>query len=451
MAEHRVGELAGRGERLVAVAELLAEEMVDRGEHLGSRAVVARERQALRRCLAALAEDRDVRVAEAVDRLELVADEERRRGCAPVPPRRAGRSISHWRRFVSWNSSTMIARKRSCSVSRTSGRRAGGRARAAAGLRSRAPTRAASRLRTRRRRDRAAPAAARCRAPRARRARPARGARAPRELGGAVAARAASRGRAAARGSAPSASAAFAAASWFSVAPGSAASSARPPCSSASRSATPACSPSSSFSSRPGRAQRLVDAVSIRRSPLAPYVASSRSRSDRAPAQNAASARSNASPRMHGAVLVVELAEAGIDADRERMRAQQPRAEAVDRRDPRAVEPPREVVAPARVQRGADARAQLARRLARVGDDEHRLDVEPSSQTARTKRSTSTGRLPGAGARRDEHLAGRFDRRASAARSRRAPPGTSSRGRTRWGTSPPFGSCWTSPARMRVA
>ena len=46
----------------------------------------------------------------------------------------------------------------------------------------------------------------------------------------------------------------------------------------------------------------------------------------------------------HRAVLLVELAEARVDPDRERMRAQEPRAEAVDGRDPRAVEPPREVV-----------------------------------------------------------------------------------------------------------
>ena len=76
MAEDRVGELARGRERLVAVAELLAEEVVDGGEHLGPRAVVLRQRQPQRRALAALAEDRDVGVPEAVDRLELVADEE---------------------------------------------------------------------------------------------------------------------------------------------------------------------------------------------------------------------------------------------------------------------------------------------------------------------------------------------------------------------------------------
>ncbi len=61
------------------------------------------------------------------------------------------------------------------------------------------------------------------------------------------------------------------------------------------------------------------------------------------------------------AVLIVELAEPRIDADRERMRAQQPRAEAVDRRDPRTVEPAREIGAAARVQRGADARSATRR------------------------------------------------------------------------------------------
>ena len=63
-------------ERLVVVAELLAEEVVDGREHLWPRAVVAGQRQALRGCLAALAEDGDVGMTEAVDRLELVADEE---------------------------------------------------------------------------------------------------------------------------------------------------------------------------------------------------------------------------------------------------------------------------------------------------------------------------------------------------------------------------------------
>src|SRR5262249_53487352 len=52
------------------------EEVVDRSEHLGARAVVRGQRQPLRGRLAPGAEDVDVRVAERVDRLELVADEE---------------------------------------------------------------------------------------------------------------------------------------------------------------------------------------------------------------------------------------------------------------------------------------------------------------------------------------------------------------------------------------
>src|SRR5581483_11971446 len=74
-----------------------------------------------------------------------------------------------------------------------------------------------------------------------------------------------------------------------------------------------------------------------------------------------------------GAVLVVELAEPRVDADREGVRTQEPRAEAVNRRDPRTVEASGEVVAAASVQCGANPRAQLARRLARVRDHEHRL------------------------------------------------------------------------------
>src|SRR5207247_948957 len=92
-----------------------------------------------------------------------------------------------------------------------------------------------------------------------------------------------------------------------------------------------------------------------------------------------AEARERALERLaadHLPLLVVELVEARIDPDGERVRAQEPGAEAVDRGDPRAVELAREVGASARMERGADARAQLARRLARVRDDEDRVDVE---------------------------------------------------------------------------
>src|SRR5207302_7437481 len=63
-------------ELLELPAEVRAEELVDGGKHLGARAVVERERERLLDGLAPLAEDLHVRMAEAVDRLELVADEE---------------------------------------------------------------------------------------------------------------------------------------------------------------------------------------------------------------------------------------------------------------------------------------------------------------------------------------------------------------------------------------
>ena len=111
----------------------------------------------------------------------------------------------------------------------------------------------------------------------------------------------------------------------------------------------------------------------------------------------------------HRAVLVVELAEARVDPHRKRVRSQEARAEAVDRRDPRAVEPPREVVAAARVERRADARAQFAGRLAGVGDDEHRLDVEPLLADGTDEALDQYRRLACARAGRDEDLARRVD------------------------------------------
>ena len=74
--EDRVGEAACRDERLVLRPELGAEEMVDDIENLRPGAVVLRQREHARTRCPALAEDLDVRVAETVDRLELVADEE---------------------------------------------------------------------------------------------------------------------------------------------------------------------------------------------------------------------------------------------------------------------------------------------------------------------------------------------------------------------------------------
>src|SRR3954447_207984 len=76
MAENGIRELRCRRERLVLVPEVGAEELVDRCKHLRPRAVVERQRQELLRLLAPRPEDADVRMSKAVDRLELVPDEE---------------------------------------------------------------------------------------------------------------------------------------------------------------------------------------------------------------------------------------------------------------------------------------------------------------------------------------------------------------------------------------
>ena len=82
--EGRPRGAGGRLESLELVAELGCEELVDRGEHLGPRPVVSRQREDGLRCRAALPEHGHVGVPEAVDRLELVADDEE---VSPVPCR----------------------------------------------------------------------------------------------------------------------------------------------------------------------------------------------------------------------------------------------------------------------------------------------------------------------------------------------------------------------------
>src|SRR4029077_3813427 len=74
--EDGIRELGRPGELLKLTAEVRAEKLVDGGQHLGARPVVERERERLLDGLAALAEDLYVGVAEPVDRLKLVADEE---------------------------------------------------------------------------------------------------------------------------------------------------------------------------------------------------------------------------------------------------------------------------------------------------------------------------------------------------------------------------------------
>src|SRR5439155_14712407 len=135
--------------------------------------------------------------------------------------------------------------------------------------------------------------------------------------------------------------------------------------------------------------------------------------------------------------------EARIEPDGERVRAQQTRAEPVDGGDPGAVEPACEIVAAAVLQSGPDAGAQLARCLARVGDHEQRLDVEPLLTDRAHEALDEHRRLARPRTGGDEDLARRFDGRVLLGVQGRAltsaSPGTSSRGRTTPGSRRPSG------------
>ena len=110
----------------------------------------------------------------------------------------------------------------------------------------------------------------------------------------------------------------------------------------------------------PGGAQRLVDAGehlaepvgAVRREQAEPLLALlGEKRLERAVERLAA---------QHGRPGLLQLAEPGVEADRERVHPQQPVAEAVDRRDPGAVELAGEVVA-GRARRARRGSASAAR------------------------------------------------------------------------------------------
>jgi hypothetical protein len=112
----------------------------------------------------------------------------------------------------------------------------------------------------------------------------------------------------------------------------------------------------------------------------------------------------------HGRLRFVQLAKARVEPGGERVRLQKPRAEAVDSRDPGAVEPACKVVPPTLGQSRADPRPQLAGRTARVRDHEDRVDVETAIADGADDSLDQDRRLAGAGAGRDEDLSSRFDR-----------------------------------------
>ena len=149
---------------------------------------------------------------------------------------------------------------------------------------------------------------------------------------------------------------------------------------------------------------------------------------------------------------LVQHAERGVDAGGKRIGAEHATAEAVDRGDPGAVELEREVGTAPLEQSGADAGAQLAGGPLRVRDHEQRVDVEPVVHDGPDESLDEHGGLARARARRHEDRPVRLDRRALLVVGERR------HGRAflqighkshQCGQSPPCGSCRTSPLRIR--
>src|SRR6185312_15067313 len=152
----------------------------------------------------------------------------------------------------------------------------------------------------------------------------------------------------------------------------------------------------------------------------------------------------------HAALAVVDHAEPWVDACGERMRAQQPVAEAVDRGDPRPVELAREVWTSTLDESRTDPAAQLAGRLLGVGDHEDRFDVDALVADGTRETLDEHLRLARPGSGRDEDEPTRIDcallfRVELHARLTRHIDQSSHQ----VGQSPLFGSCLTSPLRIR--
>ena len=162
--------------------------------------------------------------------------------------------------------------------------------------------------------------------------------------------------------------------------------------------------------------------------------------------------------RQHPRLVLVEHPEVGVDSGFEGMRLQQPMAEAVDRRDPGAVELAREVVPLELGQPLANPPPQLAGRPLRVGDREHRLDRQPPLAHGAGEPLDEHRRLPRPGTGGDEDEARCVDRgqllgvRGSGLLDHGHDLATrhiDDRSHQVGHGKPPFGSCWMSPVRIR--
>ncbi len=204
----------------------------------------------------------------------------------------------------------------------------------------------------------------------------------------------------------------------------------------------------------PGRAQRLVDA---RQHP--PQAGSAVGREKLQPLRLLRGAEQSQSgfERLAAddpALALVEHAEARVEPGREWMRLQEPQAEAVDRGDPGAVEGAREVVPAELGESRPDPAAELACRALGVGDHEQGLDVEPAVADRLHEALDEHRRLAGAGARGDEDATPSRNRRLLLLVCQLAHARLIRHIRQRShqaGHSPPFGSCRTSPSWIRCA
>jgi hypothetical protein len=156
----------------------------------------------------------------------------------------------------------------------------------------------------------------------------------------------------------------------------------------------------------------------------------------------------------HGRLGLVQLAEAWIQPRLERIGLEQPVAEAVDGRDPGAVQRPSELEPAPLAQCLANPRAQLRGRAFGVRDHEHGVHVEALVADRGREALDQNAGLSRPGARGQEDVAARLDRHvlfrirdSGHARLTRHIRQRSHHA----GHSPPLGSCLTSPARIRSA
>ncbi len=455
LAEHGVGELAGSGQPLEALAEVAAEEVVDGLQHLGPGAVVLDEGQAAARLLPPLSEHRDVRVAEPVDRLELVTDEEDVPVAGPVGEQvhelaleaiRVLELVDHDRLEAQC---LLVAKLRvvpeqiagdELEILEVERRLAplGGRVglrEAVEELLEEIPV--AHRELVERRLLQRDPRLLVRRAPLA--ARPVGGEVeeivGPGLAGHGVDQRCGARALEVGR---------------------------RPVVHEAASGLAQGLQPlghrrtlAELEDERPARrAQRVVDprdhpaepARLVRRQQPRTFLVVRCAEGVERLVEGLA--------REDGRLRAVELAKARVEAGLERIGLEQPVAEAVNRRDPRAVEAAREIGAPTPPQLCTDPGPQLACRPLRVGDDEDRLDVQPPVAHRLDEALDEHRGLPGPRAGGDEHAAPGVDgglllgiRRPGHARLTRHIVQRVHQA----GHSPPLGSWWTSPPRIRPA